>query len=490
MSAPGGGSGAGSGAGQPPVVAVVGGGIAGLAAAWELAGSGAPAGAAGPRVTVLEADGRLGGKIERRPFAGRDVDLGPDAFVARRPEAVELCEELGLGGELVAPAEAAAYVWTGGRLRRLPAGLALGVPTRLGPLARSGILSPGALARAALDVVLPNRARTDGGAAPADAAVGPLVAGRLGRQVVERLADPLVGGIHAGSVEEMSAAAVFPDLLRAAGEGGSLMRRLRPPAPASPGAPAPVFRSLRGGLAGLVDRLAEGLGRAGVELRTSCEVRRLDRRDRWVLDTADGTSLAADAVVLALPAPAAAALVAPHSAELAGLLGAVAYASVTLVTLCFAAGDVAPLPPGTGYLVPRTGGDMVTACTWMSAKWPELARPGDVLVRASLGRFGDDRALAMDDDALVGRVVAELTPALGLQGGPADAVVARFPMAFPQYTVGHLDRVAAMEQAAGRLGGLALAGAALRGVGIPACIASGRRAARSVVGHLEGPGWR
>ncbi|MDE3085378.1 MAG: protoporphyrinogen oxidase [Acidobacteriota bacterium] len=467
-------------------MAVVGGGIAGLAAAWELAGGGAPGtpGTPGARVTVLEADGRLGGKIERRHFAGRHVDLGPDAFVARRPEAVELCQELGLGDELVTPAETAAYVMAGGRLRRLPAGLALGVPTRLGPLARSGILSPAALARAALDVVLPRHA----GAAPSDAAVGPLVAGRLGRQVVERLADPLVGGIHAGSVEEMSAAAVFPDLLRAAGQGGSLMRRLRPPAPS--GAPAPVFRSLRGGLAALVDHLAEALGRAGVELRTGCEVRRLERRGRWVLDTADGAPLEADAVVLAVPAPRAAALVAPHDAGLAELLGALSYASVTLVTLRFATGDVPPLPPGTGYLVPRTGGAMVTACTWMSAKWPELARPGDVLVRASLGRFGDDRALAMDDDALVGRAVAELTPALGLRGGPTDAMVARFPLAFPQYTVGHLDRVAAMEQAAGRLGGLALAGAALRGVGIPACIASGRRAARSVVGHLEGPGWR
>jgi oxygen-dependent protoporphyrinogen oxidase len=322
--------------------------------------------------------------------------------------------------------------------------------------------------------------------------VGALVAGRLGRQVVERLADPLVGGIHAGTVEEMSAAAVFPDLLRAAGAGGSLMRHLRPPAPPAtgPSAPTPVFRSLRGGLAGLVDRLAARLEGAGAEIRTGWEVRALHRRGRWVLETAGGDGIEADAVVLAAPAPRAAALVAPHSPGLGELLGSVPYASVTLVTLRFAAGDVGPLPPGTGFLVPRAGGGMVTACTWMSAKWPELARPGDVLVRASLGRFGDDRPLGLDDDALVGRATTELAPALGLRGGPADAVVARFPEAFPQYTVGHLERVAAMEQAAGRLGGLALAGAALRGVGIPACIASGRRAARAVVGHLEEPVWR
>ena len=363
------------------------------------------------------------------------------------------------------------------------------MPTRLGPLGRAGILSPAGLARAALDLVLPGRPAP----APADAAIGPLVAGRLGRQVVERLADPLIGGIHAGGVEQMSAAAVFPDLLRAAGAGGSLMRRLRPPAPppsSEPTAASPVFRSLRGGLGRLPGRLADALGAAGADLRTGWEVRRLERRRRWRLEAADGRDLEADAVVLAVAAPDAARLVEPHSARLAELLAAVPYASVALATLRLAAGDVGALPPGSGFLVPRTGGALVTACTWMSAKWPALGRPDDVLIRASVGRYGDDRALAMDDGDLVARVVTEVGPALGLLGRPAEAMVARFPLAFPQYTVGHLERVAAMERAAAGLGGLALAGAALQGVGIPACIASGRRAARALAGHLEESAWR
>jgi len=478
----------------PRTVAVVGGGIAGLAAAWELVGAAPEA-----RVIVFEGEARYGGKLRTEAFAGRDVDLGPDAFVARRPEAVTLCAELGLADELVAPGTRQAYVWARGRLRLLPAGLALGVPTRLGPLARSGICSPAGLVRPALDLLRRAHGATPAGSpAPgSDAAVGEVVSRRLGREVTTRLAGPLIGGIHAGTVDTMSTAAVFPALLEADRRPGSLMRALRttmaPAAPAAPGAgggeAAPVFLTLRGGLGRLVDTLTAALEERGVELRRGAPVRELARAasgsDRaWTIRT-DADEESVDGVVVAVPATAAAALMRPLDASLADALAAITYSSVTLVTLRLA-DDAVPRPlDGSGFLVPRGIGPgpapLLTACTWLTSKWPELRRPGDVLVRASVGRADDHRHDGLDDEELVGRCVAELGPMMGVRGSPLEAVVTRWPEAFPQYTVGHLERVAAMETAMAGLPALALAGAAFHGVGIPACVGSGRRAARTVL---------
>jgi len=447
-------------------------------------------------VIVFESDGRLGGKLRTEPFGGRDVDLGPDAFVARRPEALALCGELGLTPELVAPGVRRAYVWARGRLRPLPAGLALGVPTRLGPLARSGICSPAGLVRPALDLLGPGRRRDPG--SDTDRAVGEVVRRRLGREVATRLAGPLIGGIHAGTVETTSAAAVFPALLEADRHPGSLMRALRtsmphPPAGAAVDGEAPVFLSLRGGIGRLADELTHGLERRGIELRRGARVHALGRvagddGRRWVIRTA-GDEVEVDGVVVALPAPAAAGLLRPHDGALAGLLDEVAYASVALVTLRFADDAVSRPLDGSGFLVPRSEGagpdPLVTACTWLTSKWPELGRRGDVLLRASVGRLGDDRFESLDDDELVARSVGELAVMMGVRGSPLDAVVTRWPQAFPQYAVGHPSRVAAVEAAAGRLPAVALAGAVLHGVGIPACIGSGRRAAGAVLVGMD-----
>jgi oxygen-dependent protoporphyrinogen oxidase len=462
-------------------VVVVGGGISGLAAAWELTGRDDTS------VVVVESTARLGGALNSEHFGGRVVDTGPDGFLGRRPEALDLCRELGLGDALVPIAGRGAGVWARGRVRPLPAGLALGIPTRFWPAARSGILGLRGQLGLARDALLP---RPDVRGPIGDRSIGPLVARKLGRRVADRLVDPLIGGIHAGSIDDMSAAATYPPLLAASQKRGSLMRALRAEVPAPvPAADAPpLFWALEGGMASLIEQLRAGLAARGVEIRCDAPVEALERRagGGWAAVTGSGPS-EADAVVLAVPAPAAGRLLHPHDDEAAGLLGHIAYASVSLITLRVPAESLADPLVGTGYLVPRrspapAGGEpwAVTACTYLSEKWPHLDRPGEVLLRASVGRFGDERADGWSDGEMVERVWAELGLLMGLSGEPPEAMVARWPQAFPQYRVHHPMRTAGIEAAMVRLGNIAVAGAAYRGVGIPACIASGRAAAQAI----------
>lgn len=427
-------------------VAVVGGGIAGLAAAWYLHREGVD-------VTVYEADDRLGGKVSTVDFGGRRVETGPDAFLARRPEATEFCRELGLGDDLVSPANAKAYLWLRRRLRPLPTGLALGVPTDLPAVVRSGVLSARGVARAAIEPLLPSRS-CDG-----DQSIGELVRSGFGDEVFDRLVDPLVSGINAGRADDLSAEAVTPQLAAAARSSRSLLLGLRAARPAD--SDAPVFLTVRSGLGSLVDRVAAELP----DVRTSCPVRSLDELD-------------ADAVIIATPAFSAAELlrdIAPAAAE---ELHAIEYASVVLTLLSHPADGVSRSLDGSGFLVPRPEGRLITACSWASSKWPHWGQEGEVLFRVSAGRAGDDRAIRMADDELVARLHAELSEAVGLRAPPTASVVARWPRSFPQYAVGHLDRVARIEAALPPH--IAVAGAAYRGVGIPACIASGRAAASRV----------
>jgi protoporphyrinogen/coproporphyrinogen III oxidase len=480
-------------------VVVVGGGISGLATAWELSGGHS-------QVIVIESASRLGGALDSAKFGGRIVDTGPDGFLGRRPEALDLCHEIGLGDALVPIAGRGAGVWARGRIRPLPAGLALGIPTRFWPAARSGILGVRGQLGLARDVLLP---RPDVRGPIGDRSIGPLVARKLGKRVADRLVDPLIGGIHAGSVDDMSAAATYPPLLVAAQKRGSLMRALRAevPAPAPSDDAPPLFWALHEGMASLIEQLRVALVTRGVEIRCDTTVQHLERSElreggsssssRWNIVTGDltqgvagptsGGSIEADAIVLAVPAPVAASLLEPHDDEAAGLLGGISYASVTLVT--FRVSLEAPAAPlaGTGFLVPRrsappAGGDAwaVTAVTYLSEKWPYLMTEGEVLLRASLGRYGDNRADEWSDEEVVGRAWSELGALMGLGGEPLEARVTRWPRAFPQYRVHHLMRTAGIEAAVARIGGIAVAGSAYRGVGIPACIASGRAAARAI----------
>jgi oxygen-dependent protoporphyrinogen oxidase len=472
------------------MVAVVGGGVSGLAAAWELTGGAHPARDA-PGVTVFEASSRFGGPLRSETFGGRIVDVGPDGFLGRRPEAVTLCREVGLGEALEPIAARGASVWSRQRLRPFPRAHVLGVPVRFWATVRTGALGPAGVLALARDAVLP---RPDVRGPMGDRAVGPLVARKLGHQVVDTLVDPLLGGIYAGTVEEMSAAATVPPLLAAAQRRGSLARALRAEMPAPDDSGTPLFWSLREGMGSLVERLVAALRDRGVDLRVATPVRSLERvGGRWRLRAGDDAAAAADAtldadgVVLATPAPTTGALLRPHDDDAAGLLEAIDYASATVATFRVEDAALSGALEGTGFVVPRRAGHKghdpwaVTACTFLDRKWPHLARPGEVLLRASLGRIDDRRPDEWTDDQVAERAWDEVSAFLGLAGAPSAAMVARHPHGLPQYRVHHLLRTAGVEGAVARLGGVTVAGSAYRGVGIPACVASGRTAAHALL---------
>jgi len=457
-------------------VLVVGGGISGLAAAWALTHP-----TACVDVTVLEADQRLGGRIATEPFAGIDLDTGPDAFLTRTSSVIDLCRAVGLGDELVAPATGAAFVWSRGRLRRLPPGLVLGVPTSVLALARAGVLTPKGTLRAALDLALPARSAPgqDG-----DVDAGRLVRARLGPEAHERLVDPLLGGINAGRTLGMSATVAAPPLI-AASKHRSLMRGARSAAPASSG--GPVFLTVHGGMTRLSQALGRGLRDAGVTIDMGEAVTGLTRADRgqWRVSTSAGRTITADAVIITLPPPAAADLLRPVSAPAAGELSSIDSSSVALVALAYRLADVAAPPHGSGFLVPRVEGRLMTACSWVTAKWPHLARPGLALLRVSAGRDGDDRAMLLDDDELIRRLHEELREAIGARRAPVEGRVTRWPNAFPQFHVGHPARVLRLESSlAVDAPGVVVAGAAYRGVGLPTCVAGAQTAVEAVRTHL------
>ena len=449
-------------------VVVVGGGLTGLTAAWCLREH--------AEVTVLEAADRTGGQIRTIDLAGARLDVGADAMLARQPEGVELARELGLGDDLVEPRTGAVWLWVRGRLRPLPEGTVMGAPTDPVALARSGVVPPAGLVRAALEPLLPRRAL--GG----DRSVGDLVTERYGRAVTDLLVDPLLSGVYAGSIDRLSAAATAPPLWAAARDHRHLTAGLRAHRRRTSGTAGPVFQTVRGGLGRLVAALADALGE---RVRTGVAATGLERfGEAWRVATTDGP-LEADHVVIALPAAPAAQLLSAAAPDVAGALGEFRTASVAVTALAYARADAERVVEGSGFLVPRREGRLVKAATWSSRKWPHLADAESFLVRASVGRVDDPRGLELDDEQLAERVDAELREAMGLTGPARERRVVRWTDAMPQYDVGHLQRVAEL-RASLRRGrpGLHVGGAALDGVGLPARIRDGRRLATEVA---EGP---
>ena len=456
-----------------PHVLVVGGGIAGLAAAARL--SGADGSTPTARVTLAEAGPRLGGKLYASEIEGVTVDLGAESMLARRPEAMELARAVGLGDALQPPSTAKAAIWTRDALRPMPTGQLMGVPGDLDALAASGVVSAEGLARIAAEPALPP---VEPGT---DVSVGRFVGERLGREVVDRLVEPLLGGVYAGHADRISMRAAVPQLLALAQRGGSLVEGVHALQAGARANPAPVFTGISGGIGRLPLAVADACRAAGADLRTDTPVTGLRRTPEGWNCVVGGQLLTADAVVLAVPAPAAAALLTEQAPGAAAELAAVEYAGMALVTLLFRRAELGPLP-GSGLLVPPVDRRLIKASTFSSNKWGWLAEaaPDTFVLRTSVGRHGDEQDLDRDDADLVAGSLADLRSAAGITARPCASTVTRWRGGLPQYPVGHLDRVERIERLVAELPGLALCGALHQGVGIPACIASGRRAAELV----------
>lgn len=450
-------------------VVVVGGGIAGLTAAYLL---GAP-GANERDVLVLEGSPELGGKLRTREVAGVTVDVGAEAMLSRRPEGVELVRELGLS--VVHPATSASGLWSRGELHRLPRSL-MGVPLDLDDLASSGVLSEEGLERARREPSVPPSDVAD------DRSVAALVGERLGEEVVARLVEPLLGGVYAGHADLLSAAATTPQLVAMARQGSLLEA-----AAALPLSDVPVFAGIPGGIGRLPDALVAS-GR--FECRTDAPVRALTRSggrfELTVGSSHDQQLVVADAVVLACPAAPAARLLADLAPRAAAELAGIETASVAVVTHAFRTADLAgPDATGaSGFLVPPVEGRDIKAATYSFAKWDWVREAGDglLLLRTSTGRHREEAALQHSDATLVATSLAELAAAAGVTAAPVASHVQRWGGALPQYVVGHLERVARIRVAVAQAPGLAVCGAAYDGVGIPAVIGSARRAVATLAG--------
>jgi oxygen-dependent protoporphyrinogen oxidase len=440
-------------------VVVVGGGISGLAAAWTLAASGRD-------VVVLEAGPVVGGKLRVASVAGVPVDVGAEAMLARRPEGLELAAELGLA--TIAPLTTAAAVRAGGALHPLPARTMLGIPGDVAAVRESGVLTEHALARIAAEPSLPPLPPIT-----SDLSVGELVRSRLGNEVADRLVEPLLGGVYAGRADRLSVQATMQPLFAELSGGGSLVEAAARVTTRASGS-GPVFASLPGGL-GTLPAALEASGR--FEVRTGLTVRSI-RHDGagFVLACAAvpaSHDVRADSVVVATPAAKAARLLADVAPDAARELHEIESASMAIVTFAFR--DVT-LPQGSGLLVGLGEGLAVKGVTISSQKWPPARADGLTLLRASIGRVGEAQLLQRSDEDLIARVRHELGVLLGISAQPEDAIVTRWGGGLPQYGVGHVDRIARVRAAVAAVPGLAVCGAALDGLGIPACIASARRA--------------
>ncbi|WP_328807582.1 protoporphyrinogen oxidase [Nonomuraea antri] len=455
-------------------VVVIGGGISGLAAAWYLRqGAGERI-----RVTVLEGSPRIGGKLHVSEVAGVGVDAGAEAMLARRPEGKELAKAVGLGDDLVFPGTASSAIYSRGALRPMPKGQVMGVPADLAELAKSGIVSPGGLLRVPLDQILPaTLVRTD-------VSVAAYIRARMGGEIVDRLVEPLLGGVYAGRSDMLSLEATMPRVAALARSERSLLSGARQLVEEAPKDAGPVFTTLRNGVGTLPEAVAKA---SGADVRTGVTVRELHRTERgWRLVAGPvprPETIEADAVIVATPGPAASRLLKSEAPKAASELARIEYASMAVVTLAYPL-DAFPEPPGhNGYLVPPVEGRPVKAVTFSSVKWPHLTEDL-VVLRCSIGRIGEEQLLQRDDDELVALAIAEMGDVMGARGLPVDSRVTRWGGGLPQYNVGHLDRVARVRAAVAVQPGLAVCGAAYDGIGIPACVSTARTAAARILDHL------
>jgi oxygen-dependent protoporphyrinogen oxidase len=476
---------------KPKRIVVIGAGIAGLACAYEIDRLTA-AGGFDIRLTVLERTGKAGGKIATTRDDPFIVEGGPDCFIVEKPWALALAKEVGLEDQLINTTSGAGgtYILTGGRLHRLPDGLIMMIPTRIIPFITTGLISwPGKL-RMGLDLLIPRR-KDD-----TDESLAAFVTRRLGREALDKIAEPLVGGIHAGDPVNMSLKSTFPRFIDMEQESGSLIRamlqrkkkmaEMMKNRPANAGPPRTFFISMREGMMQLTDTLA---GRLGERLRLNTGAAALERREEggWRLTTTGGEQLDADAVVLASEAYNSAALLGGIAPRLAERLGDIPYVSSSIVSIAFRRQDI-PHPLDTyGFIVPKIEGRKIMATTFSSVKWSARSPAGTVLMRCFVGGAQQPQLADLPDDEMLAMVRRELAEIIGITAPPQRMWINRWPAGMPQYNIGHQEILVQIERELEGLPGIYLAGAGYRGIGIPDCINSGRQAGTRVVNELA---WR
>lgn len=461
---------------SPARVVVVGGGIAGLSTAYHLQQNARATGRP-LDLTMFEGAERLGGKIVTHREGGYVVEGGPDCFLTQKPWAMELCRELGLGDSLIGTNDASRKVrilWKG-RMHLLPEGVLLIVPTRFRPFAFSRLISPLGKLRMGLDVIIP--ARRD----PGDESVADFVRRRLGREALDKIAEPLMGGIHVSDPERQSLLATFPRFADIERKYGSLVRgmmaakRIRP----AHGKPLPMFMTLRGGLTHLIDTLVQQMD--GVRMVAGRTVDTLDRVEGgYRLGLDDGAELRAEQVVLAVPAREAARLTEGFDGALASRLRALRYVSTATVSLGYRRRDLNHPLDGFGFVIPAKEGRRITGCTWSSTKFDGRAPADGALLRCFLGGAVDESSALLPEEEMVSLAREELRELMGIDAEPVLTRVYRWRDGHPQYDVGHLDWVSDIERRTAAHPGLHLTGSSYRGVGMPDCIHSGALVAESV----------
>ncbi len=472
---------------RPRRVAIIGGGITGLAAAHRL-GELSPGRGRPVDVTLFEASPRLGGVFGTQTIDGFTIETGADSFITNKPWALDLCQRLNLTDQLISTDSRfrRSLILKDGRPVATPQGFELIVPRRFGPLLWSPLLSRRGKLRVASEFFIPAR-RDD-----ADESLGSFVRRRLGPEALERIVQPMVGGIYTSDPERLSMQATLPRFLAMERDHGSLLKavlreRHRSSAgdQAASGARYGLFASLAGGLSLLVDTLHQQLqSRGTIQLQRSVDaVRPIDTG--WTLRTSSGEALTFDALIVAVPAYRAASLIESWDADLAGRLQAIEYASSAIVVTGHRLADIRHPLDAFGLVIPHVEGRRILAVSFLSRKFPSRAPEGQVILRTFVGGAMQPEQLECTDDELVQLVRSELQELLGVQGYPLVSLVARYDRGMPQYHVGHLDRVASIETAAARHAGFQLAGNAYHGVGLPDCIHSGERAAEAVFAHLQ-----
>ena len=458
-------------------VAIVGSGISACACGVRLKEMGIP-------FTILEKTGSAGGKLLTETLDGFVVEGGPDSFLPEKPWTLDLIRKVGIENELLCSQDEhkGTYIYSGGRLHRLPEGVMLMVPTMIMPLLRSKLITLPGKMRMGLEFFLPPRQDE------ADESLAQFVTRRLGRECLEKIAEPLVAGIHTSNPDNMSVKAIFPRFIDMERKYGSLikgmvrMMKLAKPQ-GDEGKKMTYFMSLKRGMQELVDSSLAFMGTGNVAL--SSEVVRVARGSGGYEVSIGPEKMVFDAVVLTTPSYVTAGIIREMAPSLADRLSAIEWSSTATISLAFRKQDIVSALPGFGFIVPRMEGRRINAATWSSIKWPLRAPSHSVLVRCFVGGGHDEELVSLADEDLLPIVLQELKEIAGIGAQPTFSKVYRWEKSMPRYTVGHLDRVAAMDEALKAFPGLYLIGSSYRGIGIGDCVKSGFEAAEAVLKLLE-----